>query len=254
MIPHAVFEELAAGHALHALEPEDEQLFLAHLSGCALCERELARHEETAAHLALGLPAADVPDEVFGRLRAAVTAESGEGVFAGSPAPPVDLAAARARRRPRWAAVVAAAAAVVLVGGLAASNAALRQDRAQQSVASGRLEDVVRSLSQEPGRTVPLRDGASHVRAVAVVHADRVDLVLEGLQPNDATSTYVLWEQAPTGGVRPLKAFDVGDGPIQVVRGIPVGTAAAGFAITHEHGRTAPAQPQVAPLASGAVA
>ena len=36
---HERFEELAAGHALGALEPEDEQAFLAHVPACARCER-----------------------------------------------------------------------------------------------------------------------------------------------------------------------------------------------------------------------
>jgi len=48
---HALYDQLAVGHALSALEPEDEQAFLAHLPGCAACERALAEHTETLAHL-----------------------------------------------------------------------------------------------------------------------------------------------------------------------------------------------------------
>ena len=50
--PHERFAELAAGYALSALEPEDEQLFLAHLPGCASCGRDLTEHRGTLAHLA----------------------------------------------------------------------------------------------------------------------------------------------------------------------------------------------------------
>jgi len=50
--PHELYAELAVGHALSSLEPADEQVFLAHLPGCARCERDLVAHRETAAHLA----------------------------------------------------------------------------------------------------------------------------------------------------------------------------------------------------------
>ena len=51
---HERFEELAVGHALAALEPEDEQTFLLHLRGCAACERAVAANSET---LKIGQPA-----------------------------------------------------------------------------------------------------------------------------------------------------------------------------------------------------
>ena len=36
---HEVFDELAVGWALHALEPEDEAVFAQHLPGCERCAR-----------------------------------------------------------------------------------------------------------------------------------------------------------------------------------------------------------------------
>ena len=39
---HAPFDELAVGWALHALEPEDEALFVAHLAGCERCAATVA--------------------------------------------------------------------------------------------------------------------------------------------------------------------------------------------------------------------
>ena len=36
---HRSWDELAVGWALHALEPEDEALFAAHLASCARCGR-----------------------------------------------------------------------------------------------------------------------------------------------------------------------------------------------------------------------
>jgi Anti-sigma-K factor rskA len=251
---HEAYEELAAGHALDALEPEDEQRFLRHLAGCALCERELALHRDTAAQLAYGAGQVDVPEGLAARLRAAVAAESGVHVFAGGGSAPVSLAAARTRRRSRLA-VLASAAAAVLVVGLVGSNVALRQDRVQQTASSDRLAEAVATLG-EPGRNVPLLDDAQHVAAVAVVQDDSVSLVVEGLAANDPGTTYVLWERGRFGGVQALATFDVRGEGVQVMRDMPLQhgvDGAAAFAITHEKGERAPERPLVAPLASGTV-
>jgi Anti-sigma-K factor rskA len=254
MSAHEVYEELAAGHALDALEPEDEQRFLQHLTGCALCERELALHRDTAAQLAYGAAGVDVPADLTARLREAVSAESGAGVFERPVAAPLSMAAARSRRRSRLA-VLASAAAAVLVVGLVGSNVALRQDRVEQTASSDRLAEAVETLG-EPGRNVPLLDDARHVAAVAVVQDDSVSLVVEGLAVNSPGTTYVLWEQGRFGGVQALAAFDVRGEGVQVMRDMPLqhgADGAAAFAITHEEGERAPARPHVAPLASGTV-
>lgn len=255
MTRHEVFEELAAGYALDALEPEDEELFLLHVAGCARCERELAEHRETAGHLAYGAGPVELPAGLADRLRAAVVAESGEDVFRPAVAAPVSLDERRRRRRPRLA-VLAAAAAAVLVVGLAGSNLAMRQDRVQQQASTDKLNQAVEALGEGTGRTVPLLDQGRHVAAVAVLQGDHVSLVVEGLAVNQPGTTYVLWEQARSGGVVPLAAFDVHDGGVEVMRDMPLqhgADGAAGFAITHEEGDVAPPRPLVAPLASGAV-
>src|SRR3954454_11551139 len=92
---HARFEELAAGHALNALEPGDEEAFLAHLTGCAVCERALAEHVETAAHLAYAADPVPLADALLGRNRGEVKA-SGRAM----PTPPaLSLDVERSRRR-----------------------------------------------------------------------------------------------------------------------------------------------------------
>lgn len=261
MIGHQLYEELAAGHALHALEPQDEELFRLHLLGCGRCERELDLHRETAAHLAYGAGNDVLPDGLFDRIRGAVVAHSGEDVFAVSveqPARPVaSLATARRRRAfPRPAVLVSAAAAVALVLGLVGSNVALRQDRVDQLASSDRLTEAVRTLKEGPGRSVPLLDGQRRVAAVAVVQGDEVSLVVEGLAANAPDSTYVLWEQSRFGGLQAIGTFDVRDDGVEVVEDLPLAygrDGVAAFAITRERGRTPPSRPLTAPLASGAV-
>ncbi|MCU1691580.1 MAG: putative transrane anti-sigma factor [Frankiales bacterium] len=254
---HELFEELAAGHALDALEPQDEQAFLHHLSSCARCERALDDHRATAAHLAYGAAPAELPAGLFDRIRADVVAESGEEVFTApgaALAPVVELASRR--RLPGSRVLVAAAAAVALVVGLAGANVALQHDRVEQLASSDRLAQAVRTLESGPGRSVPLRDDAQEVAAVAVLQGDHVSLVVEGLDANEAGTTYVLWEQGRFGGVRALGTFDVRHEGVEVVRDLPLQhgeDGVAAFAITRERGDTAPARPLTVPLASGDV-
>ncbi|MHB8451095.1 MAG: hypothetical protein ACYDAQ_11690 [Mycobacteriales bacterium] len=74
MSSHEAFEELAAGHALHALEPEDEQALLAHLPGCSTCQAALAEMQAVAAQLAGAVPDEAPPPELLARIRAATDA------------------------------------------------------------------------------------------------------------------------------------------------------------------------------------
>ena len=248
---HARFEELAAGHALFALEPGDEEAFLAHLPSCASCERAVAEHRETASHLAYAVDPVPLPDALLDRIRAEVQA-TGRAM---PPAPPVSLEAARARRRtslsPAWLGVAAAAALVLSLG---VWNTNLRQDRSDLQARAASLNAAVRVL--ETGTRVPLADDSGRPVAVAVMHEDRVSLVVDGLSANDRkSSTYVLWQTGATG-TRAVGAFDVRGEAVDVVRDLPLVTSLKGwtaFAVTREPGRTAPEVPGTLPVANGTV-
>ena len=253
---HARFEELAAGHALSALEPGDEQAFLAHLPSCAACERAVAEHRETASHLAYAADPVALPDALLDRIRADVQASGRAMAPQPSPplAPPTDLDAARARRRtPSSAAWLSVAAAAALVLSLGVWNVALRQDQSQLEQRAERLTAAVRTL--EVGTRVPLVDDSGRPVAIAVMHDARtMSLVIDGLAPNDrADSVYVLWQTGATGS-RAVAAFDVrGDG-VDVVRDLSLVTSLQGWtalAVTHEPGRTAPTLPGSSPVANG---
>ncbi|HEY2579801.1 MAG TPA: hypothetical protein VGI74_26110, partial [Streptosporangiaceae bacterium] len=69
------FEELAAGYALDALEPADEQTFLQHASDCPECTRMLASYREVAAAIASVVPPAAEPSpQLADRIMASVRA------------------------------------------------------------------------------------------------------------------------------------------------------------------------------------
>jgi len=265
--PHARFEELVAGFALSALEPEDEQELVRHLPACAACERDLAEHRETLAHLAYAADLGEPPASMWDAVRASVTEVSGPSAFsrpAAVPPPVVDLAQARRRRTAspkvrRIAAWTSVAAGVALVGTLGYGLASTQQQRDEQGAASARLQAAVRAVETSPASTVPLTGKDGRVTAVAVVQADRLSLIVDGLARNDAaTSVYVLWGQSGAEQARALATFDVQHGSLDVVRDLPLSLggrpAPELYVITKESGRTAPASSLQPALATGRAA
>ena len=260
--PHERYEELAAGHALSALEPEDEQLFLDHLAGCARCKRELAVHSATLAHLAYAPDAAEPPDSLLAAIRDRVR-ESGRGVTfrdvtdprvtgpdlraSSSPAGTAALdgarrrrAAARLRRSGTWTGIAAAAA---LVLGLGVWNTSLQQDRDQQDAWGDRMTAAVRELRETDADTVPLEGTDGNVVAVALVRGSELSLVVDGLPVNDDGTTYVLWGQSRSGDVRPVGVFDVARGGLDVQRDMRIPVSAGKvtrFMVTREQSEQGP--------------
>lgn len=275
-VTHEHFEQLAVGHALSALEPEDEQLFLAHLSSCAACEHALAEHDETLSHLAYAPDATEPPPELLAGIRAGVLASGrpvsfpDAGPAAARPRPLRALGRQRDGRPParighggpalrrRLPLLAAAAAAAVLVGGLGTWNANLRNDRVTQSAQSEQYAAAVRTLFDAgPGRSVQLRDGSNKVKAVAVVRDNSVSLVTNDVEPTDAKNRYVLWREDQRGALHGVAAFDVRHRGVEVVRDLPLDVEPADvqyLLVTREpRGKGMPQQPTTTPLASGHV-
>lgn len=255
---HARFEELAAGHALHALEPEDEQVFVAHLAGCARCERDLAEHEATLAHLAYAPDAAEPSPALLDGIRAGVLA-SDRGASFPEPAPvSLELArrrrdASRTRRAATWTGVAAAAALVVSLG---VSNTSLRQERDEQAAWSDRLAGAVGQLRDPSTETVPLEGKGGQVVAVALVRGTDMSLVVDGLPVNESGTTYVLWGESRYGDRRAVGSFDVREPGLDVLAGMRVQASVSDvtrFMVTHEKGDVAPPIPTLPVLASGDV-
>lgn len=72
MSGHEQFEELAAGYALDALEPADEQAFLQHAATCPDCTQVLAGFREVAAAIANVAPAAEPRADLGDRILASI--------------------------------------------------------------------------------------------------------------------------------------------------------------------------------------
>lgn len=273
---HELYEELAAGYALSALEPEDEQAFLQHLSGCARCERDMAVHAATLTHLAYAADAPEPPESLLASIRQGV-ADSGRGASfpaaaprtftdapepvapARQPAPVASLDAARRRKLrfgpARSGAWVGIAAAAALVMGLGVWNTSLQADRDQQEAWGDRMAAAVRELRDTTTDTVPLTS-PEEVVAVALVRGSELSLVVDGLPVNDESTTYILWGQSRYGDVRPVGAFDVTRPGVDVREDMQVQAGVADvtrFMVTRERGSQAPPIPEQPLLASGDV-
>jgi anti-sigma-K factor RskA len=251
--PHERLDELAAGYALHALEPGDEQGFRVHLATCARCQQAVAEHTETLSHLAYAAAPAELPPSLLEGIRREV-----RGDAPAQPPEPVSLDRARHRRRPGLTAGrswIAAAAAVALVLSLGVWNLALQRDKSRGDVRNERLAAAIATLEQGAKQVVRLDDSDGRPVAVALVRADdSVSLVVDGLAPNDRrASTYVLWQKGAYG-VRAVGAFDVRTDDVDVVAGLRLAPDVAGldgFAVTREPGRQAPTAPGSQPVATG---
>ncbi|HWH30433.1 MAG TPA: anti-sigma factor [Mycobacteriales bacterium] len=260
---HALFEELAVGYALHALEPQDEVRFTAHLASCAACERAVHEHVDTLAQLAYAAPAAEPPPAVLEGIRAAVRADADADAGAALPQPAPGVADLSTARRRRDAVVVrrswllsGAAAAVALVLGLGAWNVVLQNDRDEQAARGDRLASVVETLERPDTRTVRLADFDGRVRAVVVAHGQQMSLVVDGLDRNPEDTVYVLWGQNREGDVRALSTFDVTGEDLDVLRGMPLQVPVedlTALMVTHEEGRTAPERTEQPVVVAGSV-
>ena len=250
---HVLFDELAVGWALHALEPEDESIFAVHLGGCARCTQTVAETSEVMAAMAADLPVAEPSDALRSRLTAAV-AET-EQVPAPKRAerlpPPAPLRAEvpAPRARPSVRRLVPAglvAAAVAAIVGLAGWNVVLahQQDELRSTVSA---QTQVMDTLLTPGHQAiaALRDNGKQL-ATVVAHDRRVDVVARALSVNDsARSTYVLWGMKGNTPVA-LGTFDVVHANLDV-RHVDADQAGldnyAVFGVSLEPGRRAPAAP-----------
>jgi len=191
--PHEMWEELAAGHSLHALDAADEARFIAHLAGCARCAQTLDDYNLVAAQLgSLADTEADEPPS-WNRIRATILHE---------PAPVTVLRP----RRPIATRLLAAAAAVVTV--TAIGVAAWQVSDSSGPSRSPNLSALVSACQQQVGcRAIRLHtpDGANP--AAVVVNGDRVAVVPLTMPAAPAGRTYVLWQMPRDGSPIPISEF-----------------------------------------------
>lgn len=276
---HAVFDELAVGWALHALEPEDEALFVRHLPDCARCARTVSETSEVMAALATDLAAAEPSADLRDRLRDAV--ERTEQMRLPVPDSVPDLAdldgldvfdepvaePAPARRAtgfphyehigsgappvpPSWRRLLPTAlvaAAVIAILALGSWNVMLSEARSSAETAAAQQSGVIDKLLQPGHATIArLSDDGGHPVATVVARQGSMQVVTDGLAVNDTSRfVYVVWGMRDDTATA-LGTFDVERSQMDLR---PVGSDATGldgypaYAISLEQGHEAPKVP-----------
>ncbi|MDX6257383.1 MAG: hypothetical protein QOJ11_3717 [Frankiales bacterium] len=243
MSSHQDWDEIAAGHALGALEPDDQLRFETHLRTCAECRQVLLDTEEVLAELAVAPDPVAPPPELKARLMAAIHEASDDEPRMAAVESRDTLEIVRERKRSardafadKWVRL-AAAASVVLLAVIAAG-----------------VWSLGGSKSSTP-RFVALQSAQSATTQVATVEliGDKAWVISADMPANDTTSSqYVLWVLPVDGSPVPVGSFDVAPGRTASAIGkLPQSLSKVkAFAVSKEPGRTLPTKPTVV-VASG---
>jgi hypothetical protein len=227
MTTHEAWDELAAGYALHALEPDEELQFSEHLAGCDECVALLRDHELTAAQLgSLAHSDDEARAPTWGAIRGAVV---------GEPTPVSLDAHRRARRRAPWVLGAAAAAVVIAVAGVVVWQTS--------GSSTSPAERALQSCRHQAGCSV-VRLHAAHGAdpAVVLVSADRVTMVPLAMKPAPRGKEYVLWQLLRSGAPTPVAEVTDASGPSSAGLVMPYADTAA-FAVSVESASVPPSQP-----------
>lgn len=234
MTDHDRMEELAAGYALHALTPEDESRFEAHLETCARCAAALESYEYVAAQLGSMAHYQDHDDPP--------SWESIHAAVVGPAAPAVQVADIDARRHRLNLSrrVLAAAAAVVLI---AAGGIAIWRVTSSGSTSSctAAADCHVVDLDAAGGTTI----------AAVTVRSNTATVTPSAMPAAPAGKVYVLWQQPRDGRATAIGEFTAATGaPTTAGTLITPYADTMLFAVSLEAAGTAPASPSNL-LASG---
>jgi len=248
-VNHSDYEELAAGFALGALEPDEEQAFERHLEGCPACKAGVRELEELSGRLAYAV----APVEPPASLRAAIRRRTG-----------LTVRRRMARVVGSWSGARVAVRAVAVAGvaalfALSLWNLALREQHQLDQARVASLAAATRMLNDGTASRVALSGPATQSGARATVLAsspqDRGVLVVEALPEPPQGRVYELWS-LPQGDVAHAARAAVfrfrGRAGVRAVEfSVPIQPTTA-FAITDEPGPRGSDHPTTAPVLQGA--
>lgn len=227
MTSHDAWDELAAGYALHALEPDEELRFTEHLATCDECVALLRDHELVAAQLgSLAHADDDLPAPEWGAIR---------GAIVGADAPVSLEAHRRSRRRQPWLLGAAAAAVIVAAAGVVVWQSG--------GSSTSPAERALQSCRHQAGcAVVRLHASRGADPAVVLVSADRVTMVPLAMKPAPQGKEYVLWQLLRSGAPTPVTEITNASAPSSAGLVMPYADTAA-FAVSVESAAVPPSQP-----------
>ena len=278
--------DLAEGFVLGALDPVQTHDVRDHLATCTDPHAEIDELGGVVPYLAESVEPVEPPAELKGRITAAIEAElragrradaaadrlisslgaGSKGPAAPAPAPaaapvetvvaerapvaaPIDLAAARARRRSpvRW---LAAIAAVLVIAALGTWNIGLSSQLSTAQQQQAAVDHVLAIAQESGGQAAILVPGAGGGPAglAAVAPDGTFALAMHGLPATTGSQVYEAWVIAPSGSPVPIGSFAVGsdgNGALSAAR-VPVASGlTVGLTREPNAGATTPTLPMV---------
>jgi anti-sigma-K factor RskA len=182
---HEQWEELAAGYVLDALEPDEEQALLDHLSNCADCRRVVDEHAFVAAQLGQLAEDSDITPPSWSAIRS--------GIVTDPSAPVVSLEDRRRHRRPPL--LLGAAAAAVLLAGAGVVGWQLASGDSGEPSQSKTLA----ACAASPSCHVVRLQSDNTVAAYALAEKGTVTMLPTHMAAPAAGHVYALW-QLPRDG------------------------------------------------------
>ena len=235
----ARWAELAAGYALHALEPAEEEAFTTHLAGCAVCRATLDDHELVAAQLASLADDAESAAPPWSRIRPVLGPPS-EATPVQELRPPGNEAPVR-RLHPRHTRLLAAAAAfaALVAVGVTGWQLAGRSGSGSTPPAA-----VAKCRAASDCHVVALLAGKAEAGDV-LVRSTTATVVPTAMPTLDRSHVYVLWQLPRDGRPTPVTVLrdvqtDHAGSPASLA--IPYDDTAA-FAMSVENADAVPSRP-----------
>jgi len=203
---HEAASEALEALALDALDASEREGVMAHVVGCAECQRELAALESTASELALAVPPLPMAPVQRDRIKARLLARAGadralaERAFAdvraetSSPPRPSDVVPLRQSRRgmdaSTWMAMAAGLVAIVGMGGFL--RASRERDALRGSLQVAQAERGARLAAMDSLRTT-LEDKD---RMIANLTGAQVAVMTLASQSPTSPTGRMFWDQA----------------------------------------------------------
>jgi hypothetical protein len=246
--PHQLWSELAAGHALSALDDADRANYLQHALTCAQCRQLEADLAAVVTELAYTTPAVAPPASLKASIMNVVNADAGTAAAEhGEAAAPVSLDDRRAGKaaragmlRPVWAAAAAVVVLAAVGTGLIVKGSSHSTSVAAQC-AKVKCPTVRLTAAGKPVATVMMLGGTAYVDAA-------------GLPATPSGSNYVLWRISDGNPVAVAAFSSTPTKGIIKAGAVTVPVSQVGeLAISQEAGTTLPAAPTDV-LAQGVVA
>jgi hypothetical protein len=206
---HEAASEALEALALDALDASEREGVLAHVVGCAECQRELAVLESTASEMALAVPPLPISPPQRDRIRARLLARAAadraftEPLAATTPSPraetpppahPSEVVALRAPRRgmgaAAWMAMAAGLVAIAGIGGFL--RASRERDAMRRSLQAAQGERGARLAAMDSLRTT-LED---RDRVIANLTGAQVAVMTLASQSPTSPTGRMFWDQA----------------------------------------------------------